>query len=515
MSEERIVESSNAAAGVAKIMELAASGLGIALTEQERAAFPVLIADMLKGLDALDALEGRAAPPQRVWHKPRREEDPFNAFACRTDVGGSAEGLLAGRNVALKDTISLAGVPLGNGSHLLDGFVPREDAEIVPRLLSAGARIVGKTNCECLCASGASFTGIAGPVLNPYDPSRSAGGSSSGSAVAVATGAADMAIGGDQGGSIRVPAALCGIVGLKPTFGVVPYSGIAGVDPALDHAGPMTRTVRDAALLLSVIAGPDATDPRQHVLRPDFGAACVDACDQPAAGLRIGLVPEGFAAARPGVASMVHAALDKLTTAGAAVIETPVAMHTRGTEIWMPVILLGTLTGMRLDGGGLGLLRDDMADMVAHLADWATRAGGLSDILRLLLLTGEVERRRAGLRRYGIGHRLGRQLAAAYDKALENVDVLAMPTVPATADLLPAPDATLADRLALAVGTVTNTAPFNLTGHPAITVPCGLLDGLPVGLMLIARRDGEPALFRAAAAVERLLPPLPRPPAFT
>lgn len=462
---------------------------------------PDLVAGIVSGLADLAPVPRRAVAG-RSWSRPAPGEDPLNAFAVMSKVAGAAEGPLAGLRVALKDTVSLAGVPLGNGTSLLDGFAPDQDALVVQRLLRAGATIVGKTNCECLCASGASFTGVNGPVLNPWDRSRSAGGSSSGSAVAVATGMADLAVGGDQGGSIRVPAALCGIVGLKPTFGRIPYLGVATVDPALDHIGPMARDSRMAARMLAVMAGPDPRDPRCDPLLPvaDWEAAC----DLPAAGLRIGLVEEGFSPARATdqVAAVVRAALVRLQGQGAELRATSVPLHARGIDIWMPVILYGTLAGLWADGAGTGLNRDEMAAMGERLAGWQRRSGEISDVLRILLLAAETARRKFGFAPYLRAHAEGRKLSEAYSSALESVDVLAMPTVAGIAGKLPPAGASLRARFDAAIETTGNTAPFNLTGHPAITVPCGMADGMPVGMMFIARHGDEAALFRAAAAVE-------------
>lgn len=483
----------------------AAASLGLELTEAERQAVPALVATLLADLEALPQ-PPRVTPPARPWRRPEPQEDPCNAFAVLTDVAGTTQGSLAGLRVALKDTISLAGVPLGNGTSLLDGFVADSDAAVVQRLLAAGATVVGKTNCECFCASGASFTGRNGPTLNPWDMTRSAGGSSSGSAVAVATGQADVAIGGDQGGSIRIPAALCGIVGLKPTYGRLSYAGVATVDPALDHIGPMARTTRLVAKTLAAIAGADPADPRSRALPCDDWEA---ACERPLTGLRIAVVPEGFAAGRADaeVADTVRAALMRLTSAGATVQEASIPLHEKGIAIWMPVILYGTLAGMWTDGAGAGLTRDAMAAMATHLAGWQRRGDELSDVLRVLLLAAEAARQRHGFAPYLRGHALGRSLAQAYDAALEHADVLAMPTVPGLAGKLPEATATIPERFAAAVATTGNTAPFNLTGHPAITVPCGMASSLPVGLMFIARHGDEAALFHAAAGVEAVTAP--------
>ncbi|MBN9269608.1 MAG: amidase, partial [Mesorhizobium sp.] len=207
------------------------------------------------------------------------------------------------------------------------------------------------------------------------------------------------------------------------------------------------------------------------------------------------------------------AALDRLAGIGAEVRQIQVPLHARGIDIWMPVILYGTLAGLWTDGVGAGLTRDEMATMGQHLSGWQARGSELSDVLRVLLLAAEVARRKHGFTPYFQGHAEGRALRAAYDAALEEVDVLAMPTVAGLAGRLPDPEASLQARFDAAVETTGNTAPFNLTGHPAITVPCGLADGLPVGLMFVARHGDEAALFRAAAAVEAVTQ-MPAPPSW-
>ena len=214
-----------------------------------------------------------------------------------TAIHETDDGPLSGRTVAIKDNIMVAGVPMMNGSETLEGFVPTRDATVVTRLLAAGATIVGKAVCEDLCFSGGSHTSRTGPVRNPWDPSRSAGGSSSGSAALVAAGAVDLAVGGDQGGSVRIPSAYCGTVGHKPTHGLVPYTGAFPIELTLDHLGPITRTVADAALMLGVFAGSDGLDPRQPtgVVGDDYVAAL----DGPVEGLRIGVVDGGVRDPRP------------------------------------------------------------------------------------------------------------------------------------------------------------------------------------------------------------------------
>jgi amidase len=188
--------------------------------------------------------------PRTPGRFPTAEENPLGAWYVKSRVEGASEGPLAGREVVLKDNVMLAGVPMMNGTLLLEGFVPPVDATLVTRILDAGGTILGKSVCEAFCLSAGSHTSESGPVRNPHDPTRTSGGSSSGSGALVGSGEVEMAIGGDQGGSIRIPASYCGIVGMKATHGLVPYTGVLSMDATIDHTGPMTQNVADNALLL-------------------------------------------------------------------------------------------------------------------------------------------------------------------------------------------------------------------------------------------------------------------------
>src|SRR5437762_1727677 len=248
-----------------KELQQAALELGLHLSEDDAASFHKL---MQAQLDAYDLVDAMVAPlpevkyPRTSGFRPQPSENPFGAWAVQTRIEGARGGKLSGKRIAIKDNVCVAGVPMMNGSSILEGYVPEIDATIVTRLLDAGGTILGKAVCENLCFSGGSHTSATGPVRNPHDPSRSAGGSSSGSAALVAAGEVDLAIGGDQGGSIRMPSCWCGIYGLKPTYGLVPYTGIFPIELTLDHTGPMARTVADIALLLEVIAGAGGLAPR-------------------------------------------------------------------------------------------------------------------------------------------------------------------------------------------------------------------------------------------------------------
>ncbi len=252
-----------------QILEIA-SKYRMALTAEDVGDFRHLIQQTLVSYRRLDELVEPTLPvsvPRTPGYRPQREENPYNAWYWKTDISSGKPGLLSGKKVAVKDNICVAGVPMMNGSALLEGFVPDIDATVVTRILDAGGTIAGKAACEDLCFSGASHTCATGPIRNPHDPSRSAGGSSGGSAALVAAGEVPMALGGDQGGSIRTPSSWCGAYGLKPTWGLVPTTGSMPIAYSVDHCGPICGSVEDAARLLTVIAGHDGWDSRTIAAR--------------------------------------------------------------------------------------------------------------------------------------------------------------------------------------------------------------------------------------------------------
>ena len=240
--------------------------LGMNMSVGEINSFIGQMEGAVAGYNALDAMPDELPPvkyPRLPGYLPSGTENQYNAWYRKTTIKGASSGKLQGKTVVLKDNVLLAGVPMMNGASSLEGYVPDIDATIVTRMLDAGATIVGKAHCEYFCFSGGSHTSALGPVVNPRKDGYSAGGSSSGSAALVAAGEVDMAIGGDQGGSIRIPSAYCGTYGMKATHGLVPYTGVMPIESTLDHTGPITSNVADNALLLEVLAGPDGLDPRQ------------------------------------------------------------------------------------------------------------------------------------------------------------------------------------------------------------------------------------------------------------
>jgi amidase len=327
----------------AQLREVAGE-LGMSFSDEELAAHHQALLPGISAYNQLGRMPDELPPvayPRLPGRRPPPEENPYGAWYVKTEIAGAASGKLNGKSVALKDNICLAGVPMMNGASTLEGYVPEIDATVATRILDAGGTIVGKTVCEYFCFSGGSHTSSTGPVHNPRRRGYSAGGSSSGSAAVVAAGEVPMALGGDQGGSVRIPAAFCGIYGLKPTHGLVPYTGIMPIELTLDHTGPMTATVEDNALLLEVLAGPDGLDPRQGA-----GAAAKpyrEALGRGAAGLRIAVVEEGFGSPRamPPLDAVVRAAADRFKGLGAAVESVSIPMHRRGSAIWLAVAAEG------------------------------------------------------------------------------------------------------------------------------------------------------------------------------
>ncbi len=256
--------------------------------------FLALMDGTLEAYDALQALPDylpEVKYPRTLGYRPGPEENPLNAWYVKSRIEGAADGPLKGKTVVVKGNVCVAGLPMMNGSSTLEGYTPDIDATVVTRILDAGGTIVGKSHCEHFCLSGGSHTNSTGPVRNPHDPTRSSGGSSSGNGALVAAGEVDMAIGGDQGGSVRMPSAFCGIYGMKPTHGLVPYTGAMPIEITIDHLGPITANVADNALFLETLAGADGLDPRQYDVQT---SEYTKALGQDPAGMRVALVTDAF-----------------------------------------------------------------------------------------------------------------------------------------------------------------------------------------------------------------------------
>ncbi|MEV8271856.1 amidase [Microbacterium sp. NPDC077184] len=492
----------------------AAAHYGFHLSDGETAEHVALTSAALNSYDTVARLYAGIAPvsPPRAWTRPQSEENPYNAWYVTSDISTGAEGPLSGKRIAVKDNVAVAGIPMMNGSRSLEGFVPSEDATVVTRLLDAGATIAGKAVCEDLCFSGSSFTAATGPLPNPWNPEYANSGSSSGSAALLAGGVVDLAIGCDQGGSIRMPAAWGGVVGHKPTWGLVPYSGCFPIERTIDHVGPMGTSVSDVAAMLHVMAGRDGLDPRQpdDLVPQDFVAAV----SQDVTGLRVGVLREGFGI--PGMSDdrvddLVRASVATLEAVGAVVSDVSVPIHGDGAfDIWAVIATDGAAYQM-FDGNGYGLNSLGYTDPEAMEFFSSGRRAHADEIaanVRHIALSGHYGLTRFGGSYYARARRLVPGLIAAYDAALADVDVLVMPTIPfLPGRLLDAGAASISETVGAALGTLFNTAPFDATGHPGISVPAGLVDGLPVGMMMVGRRFDDATVLRAAAGYERAAGP--------
>lgn len=301
---------------------------------------------------------------------------------------------------------------MANGSGLLEDYLPTFDATVVRRVLDAGATVVGKTNCEYLCLDGGSHTSWNGATHNPRRHGWSADGSSSGNAVAIVSGQADLALGADQAGSIRVPASFSGLVGLKPTRGLVPYTGIVPLDPAIDHAGPMSATVADNALLLGVIAGPDDYGPRQRDVRAGDYLGDLDAGVR---GLRIGVLAEGFGrdGGESDVDEAVRRAAAELARLGADVIDVSVPMHAIGTALWTPIVVHGMAHSV-VTGQGFGIGRTGRypVDLIDHLFGQRDRTDEMPPAVTVCAVLAEYVRERRGISYYARAINAARRLTA-------------------------------------------------------------------------------------------------------
>jgi amidase len=475
------------------------------LSPEELADFQSMLPEMFQSLDKLDRMSLRVAPlkyPERErGFRPEPKDDPLNAIIRRCSVKGAKSGKLAGKRVGIKDCIAVAGIPMTCGSLVMEGYVPENDATLVTRILDAGAEIVAKLNLDNFAFSGAGDTSAFGPTRNPHNRDHLAGGSSGGSAASLYYDDIDLTVGGDQGGSIRIPASWCGVVGLKPTHGLVPYTGAVGIDATFDHAGPMGRKVADVALLLEVIAGKDPNDPRQGEVKVE---PYTKALGQDLKGIRVGVVREGFGwpLSEADVDAAVNRAAQALRGLGAQVEEVSVPAHREADGISWGLIAEGAAA--LFYGNGVGYHFKGYYDAAfANAFGRFTRAQGddLPATVKLVALVGGYLHDRYHGRLYAKAQMSRVSLRAAYDAILERVDALAMPATPMKAHRY-RPDLSPRELISHGWNMLGNTAPFDMTGHPSLTVPCAKPGGLPVGLMLTGRHFDEMTLLRIADAFE-------------
>lgn len=385
--------------------------------------------------------------------------------------------------------------------------------------MEAGGQILGKAVCENLCHSATSHSSGTGIVESPFAKGYSAGGSSSGSGVLVALGEVDGAIGADQGGSIRVPAANCGIVGMKPTFGLVPYTGSGSNEPTNDHLGPMTRTVLDNAIFLEVIAGNDNIDDRSFAAPhpseiPSYSSISSLPIDLPLKGKRLAVITESLStpALDPRVIKTFQNAISEFRELGATVDEVSIPIHSKGAAIWTGVSKLGGF--LAKTSGSFGRRGHQMLGLNALFHpmgqhNWDEAYASTKNIyLNGLYATERFPHLLAK------ATNLSRQLRDAYDTAFQKYDVLLTPTLPYVATSHAAPDATPLEQITKQIGLTSNTAPFNQSGHPVLALPIGMLEvlegpgvqagvRLPVSMQVIGKWFDERSVYETSFAWER------------
>lgn len=459
-----------------------------------------------QGFAYLESESGQLPPvryPERSFTPPDADDNPLGAWSVRTSLPGKKNGPLAGKRVAVKDCIFVADVPMMYGTDILEGFRPDFDATVVTRLLDAGAEIAGKAVCEYLCLHGGSGTASSGIVRNPRNPKYASGGSSSGSAALVASGAVDIALGTDQAGSVRIPSSWCGTVGMKATHGLVPYTGIPGMEASVDHVGPITATVSENALALEILAGIDGFDGRQHaIIEHDY----TNALGKPVTGMKIGVLREGFA--QPGSAAAVDATVragaEQFRALGAEVRELSVPMHLPGAIIWSGVVIESVCHALHM--GGVNFNVDGLCSpaLTDAMSGWQARLRDVPINVLMVLVFGRYMERFGG-RFYARAKNLVPRLRQAYDQALSEYDLLLLPTTITQASRLPESPDKMTDEFIVQdlFSTSANACQFNITGHPAISIPCGSAGGLPVGMMLVGKHFDELTLYRAASAFEQ------------
>lgn len=479
------------------------------LSEEEVEDYLELIENKMGFCKRIDELSDRSRSRLAALRDPgvraTRKEDPKNAIVTICDVESESEGPLSGYDIGVKDNIAVADVEMTCASSVLEGYRPKYDAPVVERVLEAGASITAKTNMDEMAVSGSGEMSAFGPILNPVDDGYLAGGSSGGSAVAVATDMVDVALGSDQAGSLRTPASWSGCVGFKPTHGLVSFRGVAPLGPSFDHVGPLAQTVEDAARVLDVIAGEDPQDPRQGQI--EIGEY-LDALDRSVDGMKIGVLSEGFEfdGGEAAVNAGVRDAVEELEALGAHAEEISIPWHVDGFFVWLAVE--NEEAAVMWDADNTGYFVDGHYDTdLAAAFGQARRANGdqFAPTVKLKCILGQYLKQEYYGRYHGKASNLRAELTEAYDKHLEAFDVLALPTTPMTAFQLEE-DLTRIEAVNRAQGKkgrTRNTMPFDMTGHPSISIPCGTNEeGLPIGLMLVSSHFDEESLITVANEFE-------------
>lgn len=447
---------------------------------------------------------------------PEKQDNHDNAWAHRFYLAHKSptSDLLKGETLCIKDNIAVAGVPCLLGTDSFTGWTPKMDATVVTRILEAGGTIVGKAVCENLSTSAASYTAATGPVDNPYVKGYSAGGSSSGTANLVAKQEVDMGIGADQGGSIRIPASLCGLVGFKATAGLVPYTGCVSNEATIDHVGPMTQNVYDCARLLEAIAGVDGLDDRQQAgtpfrdQLPKYSSLLLETKNKGLNGIRIGILKEGHSSTiiDPAVKAKFLAAAAVFTELGATVEEVSIPMHLVAPAIFGAASKQGGAIGRA--GHATGRRQVMLTDLYELMLPRTPEAlNKMGPVNKNAVFHGEYCWERFPSV-YAKAINLTRKLTETYNTALDSYDVLIMPTTITPADPLPLESDSAVTKMSKTIGKLDNTCPFNATGHPALAFPIGFAEAteegvkVPVSMQVVGKWWAESLCLRVAFAWE-------------
>ena len=483
---------------MSELSDFTATELGAKLRAKEVSSVEIL-ESCLARIDAVDS---------RVEAFLERTDDIARQQARAADerIAAGEAPAAAGIPLALKDVLSTRGVTTTCGSKILETYVPPFDCTPWERLRADGGVLLGKTNCDEFAMGSSNENSAFGPVHNPWDLSMVPGGSSGGSAAAVAAGEAVWALGTDTGGSVRQPASLSGVVGLKPTYGLISRYGLIAFASSLDTIGTFTRSVRDAAALLSAIAGKDAMDATSlDQPRRDY----TEGLDEGTHGLRVGVVKEAFGeGVEPGVRASVQGAIDRLSDLGATVSEATLPHADYALSAYYLIAPSEASSNLaRYDGVRYGL-RVDGADSVEMMT--RTRGAGFGAEVKRRIMLGTYALS-AGYYEayYGQAQKVRTLIIRDYEAAFANVHLLVSPTSPTTAFPI---GAKVDDPLAMYLNDVF-TIPANLSGMPAISIPCGLDEkGLPVGVQLTGPVLSEPLVLRVANALEGAMGFEARPP---
>ncbi|KAK6998033.1 amidase [Biomphalaria glabrata] len=448
--------------------------------------------------------------PRTPGYRPAPEDRVGNSWAWRCNIQGATSGKLSGKTFAIKDNVSVAGVPMSNGSRLLQGYIPEFDATVVSRILDAGGRILGKSSCDDFCLSAMGFSSVEGYITNPNRPDYRVGGSSGGSGVLVATKQVDMAIAADQGGSIRIPAAWTGTVGLKPTYGLVPYTGLVPIEPTVDHVGPLTRNVTDCALFLEVIAGNDGLDGRQRadVEIPEYSKLL----EPGILHKKLGVLQEGLDTCVPETQKSINEFLRNAPLAGLDLANVSVPLHKHGGAIFTGFIAPGANTCFQMGTAGQFLQGFYPTTLEKAVRQGRQCSGSLlAPGIKTFTTIGELLTRRYGNHYYCKSRNLILELTKQYEEALTKCDVIVMPTLTHVSSKITEKKGTeVESQLAYIMEStdqIANTVVANMTGHPALTLPLGSLgDGSKDSLMIVGRKYDELTVLQVARALEKIIP---------